>query len=62
MKPYSLVDDLLRPLRWLMTETAKTVHRLQGRRGHLWERRYRAKTLAKIKPWVGVRAHAGHPA
>jgi addiction module HigA family antidote len=21
-----------------------------------------AKTLAKIKPWVGVRAHAGHPA
>ena len=21
-----------------------------------------AETLAKIKPWVGVRAHAGHPA
>ena len=21
-----------------------------------------AKTLAKIKPWVGVRVHAGHPA
>ena len=41
MKPYLLVDYLLRPLRWLMTETAKTVHRLRGRRGQFWERRYR---------------------
>ena len=36
------LDALGRPLRWLMTETAKTFHRLRGRRGHFWERRYRA--------------------
>ncbi len=36
------LDALGRPLRWFMTETAKTFHRLRGRRGHFWERRYRA--------------------
>ncbi len=35
-------DALGRPLRWFMTQTAKTFHRLRGRRGHFWERRYRA--------------------
>jgi putative transposase len=35
-------DALGRPLRWFMTETAKAFHRLRGRRGHFWERRYRA--------------------
>lgn len=35
-------DALGRPLRWLMTETAKAFHTARGRRGHLWERRYRA--------------------
>lgn len=36
------LDTLGRPLRWFMTQTAKTFHRLRGRRGHFWERRYRA--------------------
>jgi putative transposase len=35
-------DGLSRPLRWFMTETAKTFHRLRNRSGHFWERRYRA--------------------
>ena len=36
------LDALGRPLRWFMTETAKAFHRLRKRRGHFWERRYRA--------------------
>ena len=36
------LDVLGRPLRWLMTETAKAFHRMRGRGGHFWERRYRA--------------------
>ena len=36
------LDALGRPMRWFMTETAKAFHRLRGRRGHFWERRYRA--------------------
>ncbi|WP_337288530.1 hypothetical protein [Candidatus Methylomirabilis sp.] len=36
------LDALGRPLRWFMTQTAKTFHRLRRRRGHFWERRYRA--------------------
>ena len=35
-------DALGRPLRWFMTETAKAFHKARGRRGHFWERRYRA--------------------
>jgi len=35
-------DALGRPLRWLLTETAKAFHKARGRRGHFWERRYRA--------------------
>lgn len=35
-------DALGRPLRWFMTQTAKTFHKARGRRGHFWERRYRA--------------------
>lgn len=35
-------DALSRPLRWLMTQTAKAFHQARGRRGHFWERRYRA--------------------
>ncbi len=35
-------DALGRPLRWVLTETAKAFHRARGRRGHFWERRYRA--------------------
>jgi putative transposase len=35
-------DPLGRPLRWFMTETAKAFHRVRGRRGHFWERRYHA--------------------
>ena len=33
---------LARPLRWFLTETARAFHRVRGRRGHCWERRYRA--------------------
>ena len=36
------LDALGRPMRWFMTETAKAVHRIRKRRGHFWERRYRA--------------------
>jgi REP-associated tyrosine transposase len=35
-------NDLGSPLRWIMTETAKAFHKARGRRGHFWERRYRA--------------------
>jgi putative transposase len=35
-------DALSRPLRWFLTETARSFHRARGRRGHFWERRYRA--------------------
>ena len=35
-------EALSRPLRWWMTETAKAFHKVRGRRGHFWERRYRA--------------------
>jgi hypothetical protein len=35
-------DVLGRPMRWFMTQTAKTFHRLRNRCGHFWERRYRA--------------------
>ena len=35
-------EALGRPLRWFMTETAKAFHQARGRRGHFWERRYRA--------------------
>ena len=35
-------EALGRPLRWLMTETAKAFHRARGRRSHFWEQRYRA--------------------
>jgi putative transposase len=35
-------DALGRPLRWFLTETAKAFHKARGRRGHFWERRYRA--------------------
>jgi REP element-mobilizing transposase RayT len=34
------LDALGRPLRWVMTETAKAFHRSRGRREHVWERRY----------------------
>ena len=30
-------DALGRPLRWLMTETARAFHKARGRRGHFWE-------------------------
>lgn len=35
-------EALGRPLRWFLTETAKAFHQARGRRGHFWERRYRA--------------------
>jgi putative transposase len=35
-------DALGRPLRWFLTETAKAFHKIRARRGHFWERRYRA--------------------
>ena len=35
-------DELGRPLRWFMTETARAFHKARGRRGHFWERRYRS--------------------
>ena len=35
-------DALGRPVRWLLTETAKAFHKIRARRGHFWERRYRA--------------------
>jgi putative transposase len=35
-------DALGRPMRWFMTQTAKTFHLLRNRRGHFWERRFRA--------------------
>jgi putative transposase len=37
-----VADALGRPLRWFMTQTAKAFHQLRDRRGHFWERRYRA--------------------
>ncbi len=36
------VDSLGRPMRWFMTQTARTFHRLRNRSGHFWERRFRA--------------------
>jgi len=36
------MDVLGRPMRWFMTQTAKTFHRLRSRCGHFWERRFRA--------------------
>jgi putative transposase len=36
------LDALGRPLRWFLTETAKAFHKVRGRRGHFWERRYRS--------------------
>jgi putative transposase len=36
------VGALGRPMRWFMTESAKAFHRARKRRGHFWERRYRA--------------------
>ncbi len=39
------LDALGRPLRWFMTETARAFHRVRGRRGHFWERRYRASVV-----------------
>lgn len=36
------VDALGRPMGWLMTQTARTFHRLRNRCGHFWERRFRA--------------------
>jgi putative transposase len=38
-------DPLGRPVRWLLTETAKAFHQARGRRGHFWERRYRASLI-----------------
>jgi putative transposase len=35
-------DALGRPLRWFMTETARAFNKARGRKGHFWERRYRA--------------------
>jgi putative transposase len=35
-------ESLGRPLRWFMTERARAFHQARGRRGHFWERRYRA--------------------
>ncbi len=35
-------EALGRPLRWLMTESARAFHKARGRRGHFWERRYRS--------------------
>lgn len=35
-------DALGRPLRWLMTQTAKAFYKARHRRGHFWERRYRS--------------------
>ncbi len=34
-------DMLGPPLRWFMTQAAKTFHRLRKRSGHFWKRRYR---------------------
>ena len=36
------LDALGRPLRWFTTDTAKAFHRVRGRRGHFWARRYHA--------------------
>lgn len=36
------VDVLGRPMRWFMTQTARTFHRPRNRCGHFWERRFRA--------------------
>jgi len=36
------LDALGRPLRWFLTESARAFHRARGRRGHFWDRRYRA--------------------
>jgi len=40
--PAPKLDVLGRPLRWFMTESARAFHRARGRRGHFWDRRYRA--------------------
>ena len=58
-------DPLGRPLRWLLTQTAKAFHKARGRRGHFWERRYHAGlveddvyALAALRylDWNAVRA------
>jgi len=36
------LEALGRPLRWFMTESARAFHQARARRGHFWERRYRA--------------------
>ena len=54
-------DLIGRPLRWFMTQTAKTFHRLRSRSGHFWERRYRACLKMTYMPlrrsgiWIGIR-------
>jgi putative transposase len=45
------LDALGRPLRWFMPQTAKAVHRIRKRRGHFWERRYRAGLVADPAPY-----------
>jgi putative transposase len=35
-------QELNAPLGWLLVQTAKAFHEARGRRGHFWERRYRA--------------------
>jgi putative transposase len=44
-------EALGRPLRWLMTETARAFHHARGRRGHFWERRYRS-CLVEADPYA----------
>jgi len=40
--PAPTQDALGRPLRWLLTQTAKAFHKRRGDQGHFWEHRYRA--------------------
>jgi putative transposase len=37
-----VVHGLGEPLGWFQVQTAKAFHKARGRRGHFWERRYRA--------------------
>jgi REP element-mobilizing transposase RayT len=55
-------DVLGRPLRWFMTQTAKTFHRLRSRSGHFWERRYRACLVEEnLKGDVRSKTTCGEP-
>jgi antitoxin HigA-1 len=71
--PAQRIGDIVAGKRAITADTDLRLCRLFGLSNGYWLRAQAAydtevaeealaKTLAKIKPWVGVRVHAGHPA